>query len=49
MKSTDAAAGKVDRLPYVKPVLKTYGPVAAITNANDMKGSADGGPNNSRT
>src|SRR3954451_19488350 len=33
---------------YVKPVLKVYGEVAAMTGALDMKGMADGGPNSSR-
>jgi hypothetical protein len=34
---------------YAKPVLKVYGPVAALTGAVDMTGMADGGPNNTRT
>jgi hypothetical protein len=34
---------------YVKPVLKVYGQVAAMTGALDMKGMADGGPNSTRT
>lgn len=34
---------------YVTPVLKVYGEVAAVTNALDMTGMADGGPNNTRT
>ena len=37
------------RLPYSKPVLKKYGAVAAVTNANDMKGAKDGGPKAART
>ena len=42
------AARLGDRV-YVKPVLKVYGTVAAVTAANDMIGMADGGPNNTRT
>jgi hypothetical protein len=34
---------------YVKPVLKVYGDVAAVTGNVDMKGMADGGPNSTRT
>jgi hypothetical protein len=34
---------------YVKPVLKVYGQVTAMTGAIDMTGKADGGPNNTRT
>ena len=34
---------------YVKPVLKVYGQVAALTGNIDMSGMADGGPNNTRT
>ena len=34
---------------YAKPVLKVYGPVAALTGAVDMSGAPDGGPNNTRT
>ena len=34
---------------YAKPVLKVYGPIAAVTSAIDMTGAADGGPNNTRT
>ena len=34
---------------YVKPVLKVYGQVAALTGSVDMTGMADGGPNNTRT
>ena len=43
MKSTSNSSQNVERLPYVKPLLKTYGPVAAITNAADMSGAKDGG------
>jgi hypothetical protein len=42
------AAAKNPR-DYVKPVLKVYGQVAALTGAIDMSGMADGGPNNTRT
>ena len=50
--NTPAAGGTV--VPpatrvYVKPVLKVYGTVAAVTAALDMTGMADGGPNNTRT
>jgi hypothetical protein len=34
---------------YIKPVLKVYGPVAALTTSTDRKGNPDGGPNNTRT
>ena len=43
MKSTGPGSQNVERLPYVKPLLKTYGSVAAITNAADMIGAKDGG------
>jgi hypothetical protein len=48
MKKTDAVSQSADRLPYAKPVLKTYGPVAEITNTVDMSGAKDGS-GNSRT
>ena len=34
---------------YVKPVLKVYGQVAALTGSVDMTGMSDGGPNNTGT
>jgi len=49
MKNTETGSRAADRLPYVKPLLKTYGPVAAITNAVDMSGNMDGGAGNNRT
>jgi|tagenome__1003787_1003787.scaffolds.fasta_scaffold18954010_2 hypothetical protein len=38
-----------DPRDYVKPVLKVYGEVAAMTGNLDKKGMADGGPQNTRT
>lgn len=38
------------RRPYVTPVLRVFGGVAAITSTRSMTGTTkDGGPNNSKT
>ena len=50
--TTPPAGGEASRPAarlYVKPVLKVYGTVAAVTATLDMTGMADGGPNNTRT
>ena len=49
MKHAETVSRNADRLPYTKPVLKTYGAVAEITNAVDMSGAKDGGAGNNRT
>jgi hypothetical protein len=52
MSTTDLSSQRPshERRPYVKPTLRVFGTVAAITAAATKTGAAkDGGPNNLKT